>query len=148
MNTTLFSIPTECSAGGCSAPPIQAGVSLQTGVTVVAWWCEDHAAAIKTAQGESPEDQMSADFEELIGDDDQERGGLQLIMSLIAIANQFGGHELTSRALELLRRHPMMFTTLQDQILDYVSSPEAAEELERRITDPKTTKSETDEDPS
>ena len=147
MNTILFPIPPECSAGDCSAPPTQSGVSLQPGCTVVAWWCEDHASAVNTAKG-SAEDQMFADYQELIGDDDQERGGLQLIMSLLAIANQFGGRELTSRALELLRRHPTMFTTLQDQMLDYVSSPEAEEEYERRVSEPKTTKTEGDEDPS
>lgn len=142
MKISLHRIAKDCAAGDCSAPPTRVGISLQSGCTVVAWWCEDHAAAIESAQ-ESPEDRMLADFEELIGEDDQK--GFSLIMALVAVANEFSGRDLTARAMELVRRHPTMFTTLQDQVLEYVSSPEVEDEFKRRLSETETTKVETDE---
>jgi hypothetical protein len=76
------------------------------------------------------EEHIKADYQELIGEHGR---GFLLFMSLLSIAYEFLGDDLTRGCLEFVRRHPNLVSGAKDQMIAYAQDEDAQERLRRHV---------------
>ncbi len=78
-------------------------------------------------------DKADRDYLELIRDD--EAKGFHLMMSLLGVGFGFCGRDLALRSMEFIRRNPGVMEAVMGQLNDYVSTPQAMQEMDDRINE-------------